>query len=172
MLRRFLVAFLFVSTLPLFAGSKTTTIYLVRHAEKVVDASTQDPPLTDAGKARAAELSRALADVPLTAVYVTQFERTKSTGTPVAQAHHLEPIVVQAKKDYATELATRLKSEAAGKSVLVVGHSNTTPDLIHALGVATPPTIADSEYDDLFIVTLLESGEAQLTILHYGAVAR
>ena len=63
-------------------------------------------------------------------------------------------------------------ADHAGETVLVVGHSNTTPDVLKQLGIADPPAIADTQYDDLFIVTLAAGMPARLTALRYGAVAR
>ena len=66
------------------------------------------------------------------------------------------------------EMAGRLPAKHQGEVVLVVGHSNTTVDLIAALGVPTPPTIADHQYDHLFFVTILPDGGARLLTLRYG----
>lgn len=144
-----------------------TTVILVRHAEKADD--SRDPPLSAAGVARAEALVRTLHDQPLDAVYVTPFIRTRETGRGVAEARGIPLREQAASATYAADLAALLRERHAGQTVLVVGHSNTTPALLGALGVADPPAIADGEYDGLFVVTVGGVGPARLVRLRYGA---
>ena len=145
-----------------------TTVILVRHAEKAAaTAMTNEVPLSGTGSARAKELARVLAGTHIDAIYTTQYLRTKQTAAPLAAEHHMEPVVA----DPAT-LANTIRTKHAGQTVVVVGHSNTTPDLIRALGVASPPSIGDNEYDDLFIVTLAPGSAPKLVTLRYGAAQR
>ena len=145
-----------------------TTVILVRHAEKAPAAAmSNDVPLSDAGVARAKELARVLASTSIDAIYTTNYQRTKQTAAPLAADHHLEPIVAEP-----AAMANIIRTKHAGQTVVVVGHSNTTPDVIRALGVASPPSIGDSEYDDLFIVTLAPGAAPKLVTLRYGAAAR
>jgi broad specificity phosphatase PhoE len=158
----------------LFALSATakqpTTVILVRHAEKA--AASGDMPLSEAGTARAQELARTLAGAEVKTIFVTQFARTQQTAAPLAKANGLTPVVVTvaAVADYAKEIAAKV-AQHPGETLLVVGHSNTTPDVIRQLGVADAPSIAETEYDNLFIVSLTD-GAAKLTRLRYGAAAR
>lgn len=125
------------------------TIFLVRHAEKS-DGTTgdpKDPELSQAGRARAESLAMMLKDAAITAVFVTELKRTQLTAEPLARAAKLEPIVVPAKETAA--VVARLR-ETSG-NVLVVGHSNTIPDIITALGASQPIALEDNEYDNLFI---------------------
>ena len=151
-----------------------TTVILVRHAEKA--APDGDPPLSAAGEARAQELARVLSGVPLDAIYVTQFARTQQTVQPLASARGIKPQVRQAggaqKATYAPDLAREVREHHAGKTVLIAGHSNTTVDVLQALGVRNPPPIADSQYDDLFVCTLVAGAEPRVVALRYGAPAR
>lgn len=147
-----------------------TTVILVRHAEK--QDVTDDPPLSAAGQERARELARILAGTKLTRIYTTPFRRTNDTAAPVAKEHDLQPLEFKAGKTYAPDLAAKIRNEHAGETLLVVGHSNTTQHLIQALGAADAPPIPDSQYDDLFIVTLGTDGKASLVALRYGAVKR
>jgi len=135
-------------------------IFLVRHAEK---ASTggNDPDLSLAGQKRADALARILRDSQITAVFVTEFKRTQETAAPTAKAAHLSPTVVPTNN--LPGLALKLR--ALNGNALVVGHGNTIPDLIKALGITTPVSIPDDDYSEIFVVSL---GDApQLTQLHY-----
>ena len=138
----------------------TTTFILVRHAEKVPD-GTQDPELTAAGQARAAGLATRLAGVPLAAVYSTAFRRTQQTAAPTARAHGLAVTTYDAKQP-ATELATRLRSGHHGQTVLVVGHSNTVPNIAAALCSCAVNEMSEAEYDRLTTVRIAADGSATL----------
>jgi probable phosphoglycerate mutase len=131
-----------------FAGP---TIFVVRHAEKAPTGG-DDMDLSDAGRGRAESLATLLKDAEISAIYTTEFKRTQQTAAPVAKALHLAPAVIPA-KDSATLLA---KLRETTGNVLVVGHGNTIPELMKALGIAAPINIADNEYDNLFIVLLDE----------------
>jgi broad specificity phosphatase PhoE len=141
-------------------------VFLVRHAERADTVNGgpammgNDPSVSDAGRARAAGLAAALKDAGITAIFVTEYKRTQETAAPIAKALGLTPVVVKA-NDRA-DLVSRIRN--AKGHVLVVGHSNTVPDVINALGVAATITIADTEYDNLFVV--LPHG-AQLVRLRY-----
>jgi len=144
-----------------------TTIILVRHAEKQTTPDMPDPSLTPAGAARAAALSRALADAPLDAVFVTEFRRTQQTIAPTASAHGLEPMRRDA--DDVAGTAAEILRVHEGEMVLVCGHSNTAPALIRAFGVNTDLSLTEQDYDDLFVVSVDDDGDARLLHLHYGA---
>ena len=147
------------------APTPITTVILVRHAEKA--GTSGDVPLNAAGTERAKELVRVLAGTSIAAIYVTPFARTEQTAEPLATAHHVTPVVVKAGDTYARDVATTILRDHKGETVVVVGHSNTTPDVIRALGIPNPPAISDSDYDDLFVVSLTD-GAAKLVALKYG----
>ncbi len=138
----------------------TTTVILVRHAEKVADGS-KDPPLTAQGQARAQALATRLHGTPLKAVYSTSYARTRQTAAPAASDHALSVIEYDA-KTAAPELAQRLRVEAAGATVLVVGHSNTVPDIAAALCHCEVPAMSEAEYDRLMTVRIATDGSATL----------
>ncbi|HKP30245.1 MAG TPA: histidine phosphatase family protein [Gemmatimonadales bacterium] len=139
-------------------------VYLVRHAEKAD--TGKDPELTDTGKERAEDLSRMLKDAGITHIWTTDFKRTRATVEPLSARTRVKLEVYDPSK--LGEFATRLKS-IPGRH-LVVGHSNTTPGLVQALGGDPGPPMPDSEYDRLYIVTL---GQNIATIqLRFGASAR
>lgn len=149
-----------------------TTVILVRHAEKPTDGTLTDPPLTEEGQQRARELARVVGSTGVSAIYTTPYARTRQTAAPTAELLKLTPLEVRAGGTYAADLAARIVKEHAGETVLVVGHSNTTQQLMQALGIADAPKIEESTYDNLFIVTLAEGSEPRMTALRYGAVAR
>ena len=147
----------------------TTTIILVRHAEKG-DAPANDPGLTEAGTARARALMAIAHDAGVTAVITTQFARTRETARPTAEALGITPEVARAggsAAQHAQDVA-RMAQAHAGGVVLVVGHSNTIPAIVAALGAPQPPPICDSEYDDLYVVTIPASGSARVIRARYG----
>jgi 2,3-bisphosphoglycerate-dependent phosphoglycerate mutase len=145
-----------------------TTIILVRHAEKVADPSTKDPALTSEGEARAKALAAALSSVDVTTMYTTPYIRTRSTGAPLAAMKKLTPVEINAGATFADDMAARLR-EHRGGTIVVVGHSNTTQDVMKALGIANAPKIEDWQYDDLFVVTIGENVQPAMAHLKYGA---
>ena len=135
-------------------------IFIVRHAEKA-STGDKDPDLSPEGQKRANALAQILKDSYITSVFVTEFKRTQETGTPTARAAHLTPTVVPA-----NEIGALLdKLRALNGNALVVGHGNTIPDLVKALGIAMPVSIPEDDYTEIFAVVL---GDApQLLRLHY-----
>lgn len=162
------IAFLLLLTAFPALAKGPTTVILVRHAEKA--GPSGDVPLSEAGIARGEELARVLADANVKAILVTQFVRTQQTAAAIAKATSLTPVVVQANADYAKAVAAKI-AEHAGETLLVIGHTNTMPDLLRQLGIAEAPSIAETEFDNLFVVSLTD-GAAKLTRLRYGAAAR
>lgn len=145
-------------------AASPTTVILVRHAEKT--AVESDPPLTAAGEARAARLAQMLASSGITAIYTTPYARTRDTAAPIATALQLTPVELKPGPSYAADLAARIRAEHEGGTVLVVGHSNTTQNVMKALGIENAPKIEETEFDNLFIVTLTASG-AKMLVLKY-----
>ena len=129
-------------------------VILVRHAERADAGSpaasmmAADPDLSAGGRARADALARILKDAGITAIFTTELKRTRQTAGPLARALAIQPTVIPA--DHSTDLLKVLQK--ASGTVLVVGHSNTVPELIAALGVKQQVAIADDEYDNLFVV--------------------
>ena len=128
------------------AGAQNALI-LVRHAERL-DAST-DSPLSAAGQQRAELLGRMLSDMGVTAIYSTPYQRTVKTAEPLATRLGL---TINKDDTRPSELIPKIRSQQPQGTVLVVGHSDTVPELLTALGYKTPVQIAPSEYDNLFIV--------------------
>lgn len=141
-----------------------TVVFLVRHAEKA-DEPAADPPLTATGRDRTDALATLLDDAELDAVWSTDYDRTRSTATPVARAQGLE-VALYDPRDLERFAATL--RERGGRA-LVVGHSNTTPALVGFLGGEPGPPIDEAtEYDRLYVVTLA-GGEVVTTLLRFGS---
>jgi broad specificity phosphatase PhoE len=146
-----------------------TVVLLVRHAEKAAQPA-QNPPLTNAGAERAKALVAVARDAGVTAIITTQYERTRKTAEPTASALHITPDVVDAGPlpQHAKAVADQVLAHAGG-TVLVVGHSNTIPAIVGALGAPQPRDLCDSEYDQLFVVVIGDTGPPRLIRSRYGA---
>ncbi len=166
MLRKTLTSWLFVLLVATTASAQGN-IFLVRHAERADTAGgaapmmAADPNLSDAGRQRAESLAAILKDAGITAIYTTEFKRTQETAAPLAKALGITLTTVPAKDT--AGLVQKLKSATA--NVLVVGHSNTVPEIVKALGVTPPLKIEDAEYDNLLIVP--SAPQPQLIRLRY-----
>ena len=149
-------------------GAPPTVVILVRHAEKAAQPA-QDPPLTDAGSARAQALVAVARDAGVKAIISTQYLRTKNTVAPTATALSITPEIVNAgpMPAHAKAVADQVMKHA-GETVLVVGHSNTIPAIVGALGAPQPRDLCDSEYDQVFVVVIGEGGPPRLIRSRYG----
>jgi broad specificity phosphatase PhoE len=147
------------------SASAQTTIIIVRHADRASLAA--DAPLSRAGFARAKELARVLADVNVSAIYATQFVRTQQTVAPLAKERNLQPVLIQTSDTYARDLIADINEHHTNQTVVVASHSDRIPQILRELGVASPPEITMTEYDDLFVFTA-----PKLLTLRYGAPAR
>lgn len=143
----------------------STTVLLVRHAEKAAEPAN-DPPLTTAGAARAHSLLDAVRDANVSVIITTQFVRTKATAQPTASALGITPQVINAQATPAA-VAAAIRQHA-GHTVLVVGHSNTLPAIIEALGAKRPAAICDAVYDNLYVVRVQPNGKAGVVHAKYG----
>jgi len=155
-----------------FESQATTTIIFVRHAEKAT-LPADDPELSVAGQRRAAELARQLVDadvvpgVGVDAIFSTSFRRTVQTAKPVADALNLQIMTYDAAdKEAFLEGVVR---DYKGKIILVVGHSNTVPEMIGNMGASkNVPPIAEDEYDNIYLVSIPWFGKTKTIRLRYG----
>lgn len=156
-------------------GFKVTTVILVRHAEKM-DAPREDPPLSEAGLARSQKLADLLGDAGIKAIYTSQFLRTKQTAEPLGKrlGIPITTINIQSKPNNPREVSEQSIRqivdkimERPGDTALIVGHSNSVPDVIKMLGADTAPNIDEKKFDDLFIVTVYAKGKAKVVRLKY-----
>ncbi len=143
-----------------------TTIILVRHAEKNIEPDNPNPDLSQAGRARAEELVRVLRNAGVTAIYATQYGRTQQTVQPLASALSLP--VRNIDSGNTAELVRQITVEHRGGVVFLAGHNNTVPAIITALGGETFPTIPETEYDNMFVVTIFRAGKAKSVRVKYG----
>lgn len=151
-----------------YRSATTTTIVLVRHAERVVG-TIDDPPLVPDGERRAERLAQMFGDVKadngLDAIYVSDTKRARQTAAPLASRLGTQVIVYPEADIDGT--ARRLLREHRGGRVLIVGHSNTVPALIQKLSGQTVPEIGQNEYDNLYVVTVPSFGRSSVLRLKY-----
>jgi broad specificity phosphatase PhoE len=153
--------------------SAEQVIFVVRHAERAAVPASQtppsggmmadDPPLSPAGEERAARLASLLASAGIRQIFTSEYRRTRQTAAPLAGKLGITPVTVPAKEPDALVEQVR---RATG-NVLVVGHSNTVPDLLTRLGVAEKVTIGDNDYDNVFLVIRSSTGASTLVTLKY-----
>ena len=141
-------------------ASAEPVVVIVRHAEKAASGG-KDPDLSPAGRARAEALARILKDSHIAAIFTSEFKRTQETAAPTATAMKIAPTVIAA-KDVA-ELVAKLHQLSG--NALVVGHGDTIPDIVRALGIDVPIQIPEDDYTELLIITL--GDKPQLFRLHY-----
>ena len=161
---------------PADGEAKVTTVFLVRHAEKA-DGPGQDPPLSEAGKLRAEALARLLQSAGVKGIYTSQFQRTRQTAEPLAKRLGVtaSPVPLSVKPSNPREVTdesirelTKKVEAHAGEAVLIVGHTNSVPEVIRMLGGDAVPKIDESRFDDLFVVTVYAGGRAKVVHLKYG----
>jgi 2,3-bisphosphoglycerate-dependent phosphoglycerate mutase len=151
-------------------AQSSTTVILVRHAEKkIVAPENKDPDLSPAGLARAEELRKMFGNTGITVIYATQYKRTQQTVKPLADKLGLPITQVEAKKT--AELVKQIRSRNAGQVVFIAGHNNSVPEIIAALGGPQLPIIPEGEYDNLYILTVQSDGSAKLLKMKYGSSA-
>lgn len=152
-------------------ADEPTVVIVVRHAERGTD-NPSDPALTEAGQRRAEALAAAAEDAGVTAVYTTQYRRTRDTGAPLAQKLGLQvtPLEVSGANaaGYPAMLREKILAENRGKTVVVVGHSNTVPMLVQGLSGRAVAPLTEADYDRFFVVVLSESGPGRVIKAQYG----
>lgn len=164
-MRRLLVCLLALS----IAGSvQAQTIVLVRHGEK---AEGSDPELSAAGQARAQVLAKTVKGARLTRVLATPPKRTQQTAGPAAAGAgvKVEPVSLEGGGAiHIARVANEARKAKPGETVLIVGHSNTVPEIARALGDSAPVALTDCDYDSL---TIIDLGHSPPAVIHarYGA---
>lgn len=163
----FFLLLISLSTVKIHAQDKdVTTYYLIRHAEKVrVDPSNKNPHLTEKGQSRAQNWSTVFKNITFDLVYSTNYNRTIQTATPTANENNLEIQLYNPKVLFDNDFQLKTK----GKTVLVVGHSNTTPQFVNKIIEEEKYVdIDDSNNSNLYIVTIVNGlkTDTLLKIVH------
>ena len=148
----------------LYTSMTMTTVFLVRHAEKISEPGS-DPGLTVDGQARAADLAQMLGQTAIAGLYASEFQRTQLTLQPLAEALGLEVTIVPASEP--ERLVAEILSEHRGGTVIIAGHSNTLPELIEMLSGVEAEPIDESDYRGIYVLSLPRFGEHRLTRLRY-----
>jgi broad specificity phosphatase PhoE len=143
-----------------------TTVILVRHAEKLIEPNNQDPDLSPEGFERAQEIARVFGEAGINAIYATQYKRTQQTVKPLSDRTGVPVKLLQSNQT--DELVNQLQTTNRGQTVFIAGHNNTVPAIVSALSGQTYPTIPESEFDNLYIVTIYRFGKAKVVKLKYG----
>ena len=155
--------------------SKPTTVIFVRHAEKQ-DGPGADPPLSPDGQSRATNLAKMLSTAGIRAIYTSQYQRTKETARLTAEMAGLTPLEIRVEPDpndrrklspaYVNAMLEEI-TKHAGETILVVGHTNTIGELIQAIGGGSISQIPESDYGNIFILTVVAKGKGHVTRLRY-----
>lgn len=146
--------------------SSKTKIYLVRHAEKDTG---NNPQLTAAGRRRAGDLLQTLQNKNVQRIYATQYRRTQQTGDSLRIQLQIDTLLYKADTTGQGIYDKIIAAGDAGKTILIIGHSNTVPRIIRKLGAVNFPVadIPDMEFDNLYLITY-KKGRAKVKQLKYG----
>ncbi len=132
--------------------NEVTTYYFIRHAEKVrKHKSDKNPKLKKKGNKRAKNWSIVFDNIPFDIIYSTNYKRTIQTATPTAESKDLEVQFYNPRELY----NSKFKEDKKGKTVLIVGHSNTTPQFVNkVLGSKKYVDIEDNNNSNLYVLTI------------------
>ena len=162
-----LIIFSFLPGVSAEPSISATKVILVRHAEK---AKGKNPELLPPGKKRALALAQISKSFDIAAIYSTPLNRTKQTAEPLAKSANLTVNLSIKPMDYAGQLA-HIKKNYLGKTVVIVGHGNTVPEFInHVIPKSKLPFIDETDFSQLFIITLPKSRPAKLNRHTYKAL--
>lgn len=143
-------------------NSDITTYYFIRHAEKVTkDKTNNNPELSKKGNKRAKEWSEIFENIKFDAIYSTNYFRTLQTAQPTARKNNLEIQFYNPRELVSPDFQVKTK----GKTILVVGHSNTTPAFVNKiLNNNKYSTINENVYGNLYIVTLTKTDKIDILL--------
>jgi|TARA_B110000196_G_scaffold634_1_gene553 2,3-bisphosphoglycerate-dependent phosphoglycerate mutase len=152
-MKKFLLIVFVFALFSACTSDKVTTYYLIRHAEKDRTNNTNiNPNLNSDGLLRAEKWAKHFKYIELDAVYSTDYKRTQQTAAPTAKSKGLIIQSYNSSKMY----DSIFKKNTKGKTVLVVGHSNTTPVFANTiLGQKKYKNMSDNDNASLYIVTVV-----------------
>ena len=161
--------YLLILAVVIFTSCKTTTFFIVRHAEKDANTMTSDVALSDAGKQRAEALKELLKDKKIGTVYSTNYIRTKSTAQPLADAVGVTIQVYDPRDTTFIRRIVNTGNKDKEGNMLIVGHSNTVDDIVNALmgRRVVPGDLPETQYGDLFVVKK-RGNKFTLDTKHFG----
>jgi len=153
-MKKILLIYIFIFTSLLSNAQEVTTYYFIRHAEKLrVDKTDRNPNLSLKGFKRAEAWKEIFSNISFDAIYSTDYTRTRLTARPTADSKNL-PILIYNPRDMYSKAFQKLTK---GKTILVVGHSNTTNVFANkVLGFDKYEEIKDNNNSNLYIVTLTD----------------
>jgi len=160
-----LVLLFFLSTLGFSqSDSSITTLILIRHAEKMEDGS-KNPQLSPLGYDRSLRLAELLQNANISSIYSTDFQRTTNTVKPIATVLSLS---ITTYNSFDAAFISSILSRHRGETVLLCGHSNTTPQLLNLLVKEEKyAPLKEDEYNKIFVVSITNKGEAKVLELSY-----
>ena len=153
-MKKILLIYIFIFTSLLSNAQEVTTYYFIRHAEKLrVDKTDRNPNLNLKGFKRAEAWKEVFSNISFDAIYSTDYTRTKLTAKPTAESKNLPILIYNPREMYSKAFQNQTK----GKTILVVGHSNTTNVFANkVIGFDKYQEIKDDNNSNLYIVTLTD----------------
>lgn len=155
----FLLAGCFIGNATAADRDNSYTLYLIRHAEKQADGS-RDPALTEVGKTRSKQLAAWFHDKNITKIWSSDYKRTRDTAKPLVTGPGLELSIYDPRNlpDLVKELSHQRRT------ALIVGHSNTTPELARLLCDCSIADMHESEHDRLIVISVVGNNTEATTL--------
>ncbi|HEX5683278.1 MAG TPA: histidine phosphatase family protein [Ideonella sp.] len=152
------------------AAAEPSLVVVVRHANKATEPAN-DPALSPAGQQRAAALAVALESANINSIITTPYRRTRETAMPLAQRLGIQLQVVaprsgESPEVHVAEVAALVRKQSG--QVLVVGHSNTVPALVQALGGPRLLELCETSFGQAFVVVAPKAKDSTVLRLRYG----
>ena len=161
-MKKILLIYIFIFTSLLSNAQEVTTYYFIRHAEKLrVDKTDRNPNLNSKGFKRAEAWKEVFSNISFDAIYSTDYTRTRLTAKPTADSKNL-PILMYNPRDMYSKT---FQNQTEGKTILVVGHSNTTNVFANkVLGFDKYEEIKDNNNSNLYIVTIMNGNSSSILL--------
>ena len=161
-MKKILLIYIFIFTSLLSNAQEVTTYYFIRHAEKLrVDKTDRNPNLNLKGFKRAEAWKEVFSNISFDAIYSTDYTRTRLTAKPTADSKNL-PILIYNPRDMYSKT---FQNQTEGKTILVVGHSNTTNVFANkVLGFDKYEEIKDNNNSNLYIVTVMNGNSSSILL--------